>query len=264
MKKTEKELLIIIPAYNEEKTIGSLLDSLKGSEIASISDILVMNDASTDKTESVAKEHGATVINHVVNLGYGNGLQVGYKYAVKKGYRYLLQLDADGQHDICNAMWLYNRIKTADENGKYPDIVIGSRYMEGSAEYNPGVVKKFAYSLFRGIIRLFTGKRISDPTSGLQIISRRAFTFYSKFSNFDDKYPDANMLLQMLLLGYRIEEIPAVMHYRTTGKSMHSGMKPFIYMFRMTYSIIAVWLMVRVYHGGNLVNDEQTAEENKT
>ena len=136
--------------------------------------------------------------------------------------------------------------------------------LEGSAEYNPGAIKKFAYSLFRGIIRLFTGKRISDPTSGLQIISRRAFTFYSKFSNFDDKYPDANMLLQMLLLGYRIEEIPAVMHYRTTGKSMHSGLKPFIYMFRMTYSIIAVWLMVRVYHGGNLVNDEQTAEENKT
>ena len=68
--------------------------------------------------------------------------------------------------------------------------------------------------------------------------------FYNKF---DDKYPDANMIMQMLLLGFRVAEIPAVMHARTEGVSMHSGLKPVIYMFRMMYSIVAVWVRIKIY-----------------
>lgn len=256
MNKPKKNLLIIIPAYNEGKTIGTLLEQLSASEIADIADILVMNDASSDDTAQVVSNHGAAVVTHVFNLGYGSGLQVGYKYAVRKGYKYVIQMDADGQHDVCNVMKLYEKISTKDENGNTPDIVIGSRYLEGSAEYNPGAVKRIAYGIFRGMIKMFTGKRISDPTSGLQALNRKAFGFYSRYANFDDRYPDANMILQMLLLGCKIEEIPAVMHYRNAGKSMHSGIiKPFLYMFRMTYSIVAVWLMVKVYHGGKEIDD---------
>ena len=87
-----------------------------------------------------------------------------------------------------------------------------------------------------------------DPTTGLQGLSRRAFTFYSRYNHFDDKYPDANMIMQMLLLGYRVEEIPAVMHDRTEGVSMHSGLKPVVYMFRMMFSIIAVALRIKLFH----------------
>jgi len=263
MKKATKEILIIIPAYNEGKTIGKLLEQLEAPEISDKADILVMNDASKDETEQVVKSHGHAVVTHIYNMGYGSGLQVGYKYAVRKGYKYLIQMDADGQHDVCNIKNLYEKITTPDEKGKFPDIVMGSRYMEGSAEYNVGIIKKFAYALFGGLIKFFTKKKISDPTSGLQIISKRAFTFYSKYANFDDKYPDANMLLQMLLLGFRVEEIPAVMHYRTEGKSMHAGIiKPMIYMLRMMYSIIAVWLTVKVYHSnrGDVLLDEASSK----
>lgn len=256
MKKSKNEVLIIIPAYNEGKTIGKLLDQLEAPEIASIADVLVMNDASMDDTKTVVKDRGHAVVTHTFNLGYGSGLQVGYKYAIRRGYEYVIQMDADGQHDVCNILKLYESIRTPDEDGKTPDIVIGSRYMEGSAKYEPGAVKKIAYAIFRGMIKMFTGKRISDPTSGLQVLNRKAFGFYSRYANFDDKYPDANMILQMLLLGCKIREIPAVMHYRNEGKSMHSGIvKPFIYMFRMTYSILAVWLMVKVYHGGREIDD---------
>lgn len=92
------------------------------------------------------------------------------------------------------------------------------------------------------------GRKIQDPTTGLQGLSRRAFCFYAGFNHFDDKYPDANMIMQMLLLGFCVEEMPAVMHARTEGVSMHSGIKPVIYMFRMLFSIIAVWVRVKLFH----------------
>ena len=74
--------------------------------------------------------------------------------------------------------------------------------------------------------------RSNYRTSGIELEN---LFFYSRYNHFDDKYPDANMLMQMLLLGFHIREIPAVMHLRTTGVSMHSGLKPFLYMFRMTF-----------------------------
>lgn len=244
----EKELLIIIPAYNEGKNIGALFDMLEQPEIMAVADILVMNDASWDNTARIAAERGHEVVNHVYNLGYGCGLWIGYKYAVKHGYRYVIQMDADGQHDVCNVMELYRRITTPGEDGRCPDIVLGSRFMEGSAPYKSSVVKRIAYTLFRFLIRLGTHKRITDPTTGLQALNRRAFSFYAEYNHFDDQYPDANMIMQMLLLGFRVEEAPAVMHYRTEGVSMHSGFKPVIYMFRMVFSIVAVWIRVKLYH----------------
>ena len=255
----KKEVLIIIPAYNEGKTIGALLEKLKQPEIAEFADVLVMNDASRDNTAQVVREHGHTVVTHVFNLGYGSGLQVGYKYAERNDYRYVIQMDADGQHDVSNISKLYERLKTADENGKYPDIVLGSRFVEGSISFPVSALKKVAFVLFRFLIKLGTGKKIMDPTTGLQGLSRRAFSFYSTYGHFDDKYPDANMIMQMLLLGFRIEEIPAVMYARTEGVSMHSGLKPVIYMFRMMFSIIAVWVRIRLYKVDMGATDEEAS-----
>lgn len=242
-----KDLLIIIPAYNEAKNISVVLERLEQPEIAEIADILVMDDASSDNTRQIVRSRGHKVVTHVFNLGYGSGLQLGYKYALKEGYRYVIQMDADGQHDVCNVPVLYKKMKTLDAQGHYPDIVLGSRFMEGSAPFKVGVVKKFAYLLFRALIRMGTGRRITDPTTGLQGLSRRAFRFYASYNHFDDRYPDANMILQMLLLGFRIEEIPAVMHARKEGVSMHSGLSPMFYMFRMMFSMIAVWIRIKVY-----------------
>lgn len=241
----EKELLIIIPAYNEEKNIAPLLEQLFEPEISSLADVLVVDDASMDATKDVARRYGASVVSHVYNLGYGSGLQSGYKYAVRKGYRYVIQMDADGQHDACNVPVLYRALTSGDEMER-PDIVIGSRFMEGSTPYKVSAMKKFAICLFRWMICMGTGKKYTDPTSGLQGLSRRAVKYYSHYGNFDDRYPDANMIMQMALLGYRLQEIPAVMHYRTAGVSMHSGLKPVIYMFRMFFSILAVLIRIKI------------------
>ncbi len=247
MKKEKKQLLIIIPAYNEEKNIGELLDRLKEPDIASIADVLVMDDASKDKTRQIVLDKQLQVVSHVFNLGYGSGLQVGYKYAISNDYDYVIQMDADGQHDISNILTIYNKLITPDENGKCPDIVLGSRFLEGSVTFPISKVKKVAINLFRFLIKLGTGQKIMDPTTGLQGLSKRAIVFYGGYNHFDDKYPDANMIMQMILLGYRVVEIPAVMHARTEGVSMHSGLKPILYMLRMMFSIIAVWVRIKVY-----------------
>lgn len=244
--KKQKDLLIIMPAYNEEKNIVPVLEKLERPEIAELADVLVMNDASSDSTNWVVKSHGHTLVTHVFNLGYGSALQLGYKYAIRRDYKYVIQMDADGQHDICNIPKLYERLKTADADGRYPDIVLGSRFMKESAAYPVSLVRKVAYAWFRQMIRAFTGRKIADPTTGLQGLSRKAVLYYSKYKHFDDRYPDANMIIQMILLGFRIDEIPAVMHTRIEGKSMHAGLKPIVYMFRMTFSILAVVFRVKV------------------
>lgn len=244
----KKSVLIIIPAYNEEKNIGAFLESLRQSELAERADFLVIDDASTDHTAAIAREYGCSVVTNVYNLGYGSGLQIGYKYARKRDYEYVIQMDADGQHDACNAELLYNKLLERDGEGRRPDIVLGSRFLNGSESYPISLAKKIAYVPFRLLIRWGTGRRIMDPTTGLQGLTRRAFSFYAGYNHFDDRYPDANMLMQMLLLGFRVEEIPAVMHPRLEGVSMHSGLRPVAYMFRMVFSLAAVWVRIRLFH----------------
>ena len=229
----QKEVLLIIPAYNEEKNIEKVMKQLAQPEIADIVDVLVMNDASSDNTNWLAKE-------------YGSGLQLGYKYAIRRGYSYVIQMDADGQHDVCNIPKIYQRLKEKDDDGRTPDIVLGSRFMKGSTEFEVSFAKKMAFVLFRKMLYLATGRKIADPTTGLQGLSRKAVLYYSKYNHFDDKYPDTNMITQMLLLDFKVVEIPAVMHARTSGKSMHSGLKPIWYMMRMFYSVLAVIFRCKV------------------
>jgi glycosyltransferase involved in cell wall biosynthesis len=241
-----KDVLIIIPAFNEEKSIGKVLQEIYNHNINEFADVLVINDASTDNTSPITKKYNVTVISHIFNLGYGSALQLGYKYAVRRGYNYVIQIDADGQHDISNIYKIYERLQQKDENGQYPDIVIGSRFLDGSVSFNISGLKKIAIKFFRSIIRLTTDRTILDPTSGLQGLNRKAFLYYSLFQNFNYTYPDANMIIQMLMLGYNIEEIPAIMHDRREGVSMHSGIiKPMIYMLIMPLSILGVYIRTK-------------------
>ena len=258
-----KEVLVLIPAYNEEESIGPFLDKMKEAGVYDLADILVINDFSRDQTVQIAHQHDVKVINHVYNLGYGSALQLGYKYAVRKKYRFVIQLDADGQHDACNVFNLYERLTTPLESGEMPDIVIGSRFAEGSETFYLNGLKRVSINFFRWMIRRITGQVIKDPTSGLQGLSRDAFLYYSKFQNFDNMYPDANMIVQMLMLGYRIVEIPSVMHERTAGESMHSGiLKPLIYMMVMPLSVLAVFLRLKTRKQKKVSRPKQGVNQN--
>ncbi len=241
-----KDLLIILPVKNEEKNIGVVLDQLVKSEIGASADILCINDASHDATEEIISQYPCTQITNIFELGYGSSLQLGYKYAVRKKYKYVIQMDADGQHDVCNIRYIYEKMHEKGADGREPDIVLASRFMEGSSEFPVSFCKKMAFSIFRFMIWMGTGQKIADPTTGLQGLSREAFMYYAQYANFDYQYPDANMVLQMLLLRFRLVEIPAVMHSRKEGKSMHAGIEPLWYMPRMFFSMMAILFRVRI------------------
>lgn len=245
-KMNKKELLIIIPAYNEEKNIARVFEQLELFEIPAIADILVIDDASSDDTGRIVRERQYELITHIYNLGYGSALQLGYKYAVRKNYQYVIQMDADGQHDACNIPVIYEALKGKGKVAEKPDIVLGARFMKESPDFPVSLLKKIALVMFRFLIRHVTGRYIADPTTGLQGLNRKAFIYYSEYNHFDDKYPDANMLMQMLLLGYRVQEVPAVMHIRENGNSMHSGLKPAWYMLRMLFSMLTVIFRTKI------------------
>lgn len=238
----KKEVLIIIPAYNEEASLGIFLDKLLASEVIDFSDILVINDASRDATAKIARNKNVMVIDHPYNLGYGTALQTGYKYAVWHNYRYVIQIDGDGQHDICNITKIYELLHDTSANDA-PDLIIGSRFLEGSQSFHVSFLKKIAISFFRKFIKLTSKQTITDPTSGLQGLTYPIFSYYATYGNFDNNYPDANMIVQMALLGFRMQEFPAVMHEREAGQSMHFGIiKPILYMFIMIFSTLNAYL----------------------
>ncbi len=243
----EKQLLIIIPVYNEEESIGKLIEELKREHIDDIGDILVINDGSTDNTKDIVKHHNIDILNKPINMGYGSTLQLGYKYASRNAYKYIIQMDGDGQHDVSNINIIYDLLKKKDcESERCPDIVIGSRFLGEKNEMHVSWLKMSAILFFKQIIKLFTNKDITDPTSGLQGLNKDAFDFYAIYGNFDYKYPDINMIIQMLMMGYKIEEVPAHMHSRKAGEGMHHGvLKPVFYMIIMSLSIINIIIRQR-------------------
>ncbi|MDF2881845.1 MAG: glycosyltransferase family 2 protein [Clostridiaceae bacterium] len=239
------KLLVIIPAYNEEENILSVIQELRKD--VSYADILVINDCSKDNTLKILKENEVNYITTPFNLGYSGVIQIGFKYAVEKDYDYVAQFDGDGQHVASELDKLFKTIQKTNA-----DIVIGSRF-KLKTEYNHSAFRKIGTWMFQKIIKRSCGQEITDPTSGLQVLNKRVFGKYSQINNYPD-YPDANLLIEMLLNGYLIEEVSVEMRERLAGVSMHAGIwKPCKYMIKMFYSILIVIIK---YGGKRMVEDK--------
>ncbi len=224
--------LIIMPAYNEAENIGRVLDEVLGQNLNA--DIVVVNDGSADATEAVAKSRGVKVITHPFNLGYGAALQTGFKYASIRGYEYVVQFDSDGQH---RAEDLFKIICSLEN--KEADIIIGSRFMEGG-NFGAGISKKIVIRMMCALIKLITGAAITDPTSGFKGYLRQIYRYYSEYNHFPDDYPDADILVKMLKMGYTVRELPISARRREHGVSMHSGLKPLVYLLQILLSILII------------------------
>ena len=232
-----KDILVIMPAFNEAACLCDFLDKLTEENVRDFADVLVVNDGSTDDTSLIVKAKGYRIITHVYNLGYGCALQTGYKYAVRNDYKYLVQIDSDGQHDVKN---IKNIVDALMDEEKPADIIIGSRFFAESRTFYISPIKMVAIKMFRVLIKHGAKQEIKDPTSGLQGLNKEAFLYYSFYNNFDSNYPDANMIIQVSLNDFKIREIPAVMHTRETGKSMHSGLRPILYIIKMLMNVLIV------------------------
>ena len=227
------DLLIVIPAYNEQGRVGQVIAEVK--KALPEADVLVIDDGSTDTTAAEARRAGAAVLGLPINSGYGVALQTGYKFGVRAGYAVIGQIDADGQH---RAEYLREMLAALERDDA--DVIVGSRFLGEDGHYRPSLARVAGIGLFARLTSLITHERVSDPTSGFQLMrSRVARLFCSEVYPTD--YPDADVLILLHRTGYRVREIPVQMR-PSSGKSMHSGHSGPYYMYKMLLSIFVTLL----------------------
>lgn len=225
---------IMIPAHNEEGNIATVLEDVLSLKLQA--DILVINDGSDDATENIVKSYPVFLVSHPVNLGYAATLKTGFKFACKKGYQNVIQLDGDGQHDV----QYIHELMSALTNEQI-DIVLGSRFLQKS-QMNISWAKLAVIKFFRMTILRMTGKKVTDPTSGFRGYKESVFHNFVRPNFFPNEYPDSNLIIELLLQNYRLKEVPVNMKNRMHGVSMHSGFKSVIYLFHVMLSIVTVML----------------------
>ncbi|MGD9577914.1 MAG: glycosyltransferase family 2 protein [Syntrophorhabdus sp.] len=235
-----EKTVVIIPAHNEGDYIAGVVNQIRASY--PYLDVVVIDDGSSDDTRTKAIVAGARVISNPFSLGYGGALQTGYKYAVKNGYQYLVQMDGDGQHDPAYIDDLIEPVRNGEA-----DIVIGSRFLvplsqgDNQQVYRAPMARKIGMKVFGAIATFLIGQKVTDPTSGYQAMENRVFSLLSG-DKFPIDYPDADVIIMLHRAHFRIKEIPVRMLPSPDDKSMHSGLKPIYYVFKMFLSILVTLL----------------------
>ena len=219
--------IVIIPAYNEEKSIVKTVQDI--CEHAPEFDYVIINDCSTDQTLSVCRKHHLHVLNLPVNLGIGGAVQTGFLYAYKNGYDYAVQFDGDGQHD---AQYLQKmRDYMIEQNA---DMLIGSRFLEKEGFQSTGM-RRFGIRYFSALIKFLTGQKITDPTSGMRMINRDILAMYSE--SYPKDYPEPESVVAIINSGKKVMEYPVIMRKRTEGTSSISPLKSVYYMIKVSLAI---------------------------
>jgi glycosyltransferase involved in cell wall biosynthesis len=221
--------VLVIPAYNEAPRLPALLAAIAAQGLPL--EIAVVDDGSRDGTSEVAARAGATVLRHPFNLGYGAGLQTGYKYALATGAPWVVQMDADGQHDPRDVARLLAPIRAGD-----CDLVIGSRFLEPTG-YRMDPLRQIGRRFFVALARAF-GFRVTDPTSGFQALGRRVLELYVGDA-FPSDYPDVDVLLTAHRHGLVVREISVEMHAAARASTLHGGVKSVWYLYKMMLSLWA-------------------------
>lgn len=222
------KVLIIIPAYNEEKSILRVLQKLHSD--CSEADYLVVNDCSSDNTLYILENVSANYVSLPLNLGIGGGIQAGYKYALRNGYDIAVQIDGDGQHDTS---YLKTVIKPIEDG--QADIVIGSRFIDKQGFQSSGM-RRIGIRFLSVLIQACCGTKVHDVTSGFRAVNRKYIEEYAKEYPVD--YPEPEAIVKASVQGARILEVPVIMKERESGVSSISAGKSIYYMIKVSLAII--------------------------
>lgn len=220
--------LIIIPAYNEEKSLPTVIDSIRRD--CPEFDIVVIDDGSQDNTAATAEACGVTVISLPFNLGIGGAVQTGLIYADRNGYDIAIQLDADGQHKSEEVRKL---LVAMDEN--HCDMVIGSRFLE-DVNYPSTFMRRLGNRIFAALIRLVAGQRFADSTTGFRAFGREAIEFLAE--HYPVEFPEPESLVILKKNGFRIKEISVTMRERQGGESSVTRFKAVYFMISISIAIL--------------------------
>lgn len=217
--------LVIIPAYNEVKSIKKVLERLL--DTCPGQDYIIVNDGSDDGTRELCEEQGYNLINHEGNFGLSSAVRTGVKYAIEHGYDAALQFDSDGQH---LPEYIGDMIRCMEETGC--DIVIASRYVN---ERMPFRMRTVGGKMISAAIRRMTGKYIADPTSGMRLFARKIMDAFLYNENLT---PEPDTIAYFIRMGADVREIQVKMDERVHGKSYLSPVNAMKYMARVLRSIL--------------------------
>ena len=189
-----------------------------------------MNDGSRDGTGELCRREGIQCLSLVQNLGIGGAVQSGYLYALQNGYDIAVQFDGDGQH---SASHLEDMVTTLIDTES--DMVIGSRFIEKEGFQSSGL-RRIGIKYFTGLIKLLTGKKITDPTSGMRMVNKKLL---EKFTDeYPKDYPEPESVVTILSEKYKVTEIPVVMNEREEGVSSISLKNSVYYMIKVSFAIL--------------------------
>jgi glycosyltransferase involved in cell wall biosynthesis len=224
-----EDALVIMPAFNEAGVIGETLAELRDYA----AHVLVVDDGSSDGTAAEARAGGAEVLRLATNLNYGGALQAGFRYALKgTRFPWFVTFDADGQHDPAALGDLVSPLR----EGRC-DYVLGSRFLGRGGDDIP-LARDIGIRLFARATSLALGRPISDPTSGLAAMSREVARVFL-LDLYPQDYPDADVIIMLARMGFRVEEVPVDTRRSRSGKSMHAGLlRPLFYLYKMSLSML--------------------------
>lgn len=231
--------LVVIPAYNEQDNIVRVVDHLIQNYPQY--DYVVVNDGSADQTATLCREHNYNLLDLPVNLGLAGAFQAGLRYADAHDYDYAIQFDADGQH---RPEYIDTLVSEAD---KGYDVVIGSRFVEKKKPFSLRMMGSFLISF---AIRLTTGKKIKDPTSGMRVFNRQILHEFATSLNYG---PEPDTLAYLIRRGAKVTEVQVEMDERIAGESYLNFSRSMGYMIRMGTSILLIqWFRKRGnrFHSG--------------
>jgi len=237
------KILVIIPAYNEEKSISDVIK--KVIRYIPEAEVLVINDGSIDNTYLEACNSGATVINLPYNLGIGGAMQTGFLYAKCNEHDIVVQIDGDGQHNPEYAKKLLNPIM----NGS-ADMVIGSRFIT-ETQYKAPFCRKMGIMFFSILVSLLINQKVTDTTSGFRAMNKKVIDYFSE--NYPTDYPEVDVLVKLNKKRIKIIEVPVKMNERLNGKSSITPLRSIYYVIKVSLSILLEFVRSKDKHGGELI-----------
>ena len=221
-------VLLLIPAFNEEASIGHVV--VEARQVMPGIDVLVANDCSTDATAQVARGVGAQVITVPHHLGLGGVLQAGYRLAYELGYDYVVRIDGDGQMDPRDIPTILETLRASGV-----EMVIGSRYLERDGGHT-SVARSVGIRFFRAVLRPILGKPVMDPTSGFVGVNRRALEVFS--NSFPLEYPEIEALVVLRRRAFHFLEVPCRIRPRRAGLSTITPLKSVYYIVHVLLGVL--------------------------
>ena len=222
-------ILVILPAYNEERNIATTVSGVKG-QLPQV-DVLVMNDGSGDNTAVEARSAGALVLDLPFNVGIGAAVQAGFQFAAAHHYDIVLRNDGDGQHAPENNP----KLLAALEAGSL-DIVIGSRFIDGQGDYGTPHLRRLGSGILAHLLSAIVGQRVTDPTSGCAAFGPRAIRTFAHAYPHD--YPEPEAIVIAHRSGLRQVEVPVRMIPRRHGMSSITPLRSVYYMVKVILAIL--------------------------